>query len=152
MGLAACLWPIGVSQNPRAQHFAGRNMRDCSFGTYPEQEYFAHLPSISDKMVLGGAHWAGYAWVAAVRYAGLAVFDSACRIFCPKTPKLTVRGRWSRSRRVMHSRRESATWGFTGNAGRKSFERSRKPLFAPCDLPYIVRLCVFAPNFRQDSP
>ena len=53
----------------------------------------------------------------------------------------------------MHRRWESVTWGFTGNAGRKSPKLPRKPpFFAPRDLPYIVRFCVFAPNFRQDAP
>ncbi len=51
----------------------------------------------------------------------------------------------------MHSRRESATWGFTGEISQKSFKRSRKPLPAPPELPRIVHLGVFTPIFRQDD-
>lgn len=83
----------------------------------------------------------------------VALARSPCQKIAVKTPKSTVRGRWSRSRWFMHRRWESVTWGFTGNAGRKSPKLPRKPpFFAPRDLPYIVRLCVFAPNFRQDAP
>ena len=67
----------------------------------------------------------------------IVAIESACRFFCPKTPKSTVRGRWSRSRRFMYRRRESATWGFTGRcwskepqiAAQASFCSSRPALY-----------------------
>ena len=101
----------------------------------------------STRWFLGGAPGGGMLRSRRIGCAWLAVIDSVCRIFRPKTPKLTVRGRWSRSRRFMYRRRESATWGFTGNAGRKSFKRSRKPLFAP--RPALYRSFV---RFRPEFP
>ena len=43
-----------------------------------------------------------------------AATDSVCRIFRSKTPRLTIRGRWSRGCWFMCNRQESATWGFAG--------------------------------------
>ena len=136
-------------RNPRSQHFAGCNMVGCSFGTYPEQEYFAHSPPIFDKMLHGRR--TGQSMLGSLRFgcAGLAVIDSVCHFFGLKTLGSTVRGRWSWGRWFMRRQREFATWGFVGDASRNRFKWSRKPLFRVPDLPRIVHLGVFTPIFRQ---